>query len=293
MIKSMTGYGIGETKRDGYHITAELKTVNHRYSNIYLHMPGHLLSLESTLQKMLKEKLDRGRIDLYLKIEEDEVEGAYIPKINHELAKSYYNELTVLQNNLGFAEELKIETLISLPEVLKVKEADQNEEILHDLIVETVKKSLDSLLEMRVHEGTELCYDLIQRLDIIEREVEQIKLRAPQILEEYKARMRDRINEILDDMSIDDDRLAMEVAILAERSCINEELVRLMSHLGQFRKNLDSTEAVGRKLDFIAQEMYRETNTIGSKANDSVISNYVVNMKSEIDKIREQIQNIE
>ncbi|AZR72977.1 YicC family protein [Anoxybacter fermentans] len=293
MIKSMTGYGKGETKRDGYHVIAEIKTVNHRYSNIYLHIPNYLLALESTLIKMIKDKIDRGRVDLYLKIEEDVTEGRYTPQLNFELAKSYYTELKKLQKTLDFDQNLSMDTLISLPEVLKLKEVEHDEEILHGIIIETIEKSLDSLLQMRIHEGEELYRDLVLRLDSIEKEMDAIKEREPKVLEEYKERMRNRVNEFLEDKIVDEERLAMEIAILTERSCINEELVRLKSHIGQFRLNLEKGGAVGRKLDFIAQEMYREANTIGSKSPDAVISNHVVNIKSEIDKIREQIQNIE
>lgn len=293
MIKSMTGYGIGETKRDGYHITAELKTVNHRYSNVYLHIPGYLLSLESTLQKLLKQRLDRGRIDLYLKIEEELKEGAYLPQINYQLAKSYFDQLKILEESLGFERGVTIDTLISLPQVLKLEERVADEKILHQLIIETVEKSLDTLIQMRLHEGDQLYQDLVQRLDKITAELEQIEARSPVVIAEYSLRLHERLQEILEYTPIDQDRLAMELGIIAERSCINEEVVRLKSHLGQFKLNLEKREAVGRKLDFIAQEMYREVNTIGAKANDSLITTNVVNIKSEIDKIREQVQNIE
>lgn len=293
MIKSMTGYGIGETKRDGYHIIAELKTVNHRYSNIYLHIPGYLLSLEATLQRLLKKRLDRGRIDLYLKVEKDVETEAYLPQINLQLAKSYFNQLKVLEESLGFSQGVTIDTLVSLPEVLQLEERLPDEEILHELIMETVEKSLDSLIEMRCHEGGELREDLVHRLDKIQSELKEIEERSPQVIVEYSLRLRERLEEILEETPIDEDRLAMELGIIAERSCINEEVVRLKSHLGQFSLNLEKTEAVGRKLDFIAQEMYREVNTIGAKSNDSLLANHVVNIKSEIDKIREQVQNIE
>lgn len=293
MIKSMTGYGKGETKRDGYHITVELKTVNHRYTNIYIHIPGYLSELESTLHKMLKDKIDRGRVDLYLNIEEDITEGRYEPQLNLELAKRYYADMKILQETLGITQDVDINTLVTLPEVLKVKQAEENEELLHEIIIETLGKSLDSLLQMRSHEGEELYRDLIQRLDVIEAQVEEITMREPRVIEEYRTRMRDRLKELLEDKVVDENRLAMEIAILAERSSINEELVRLRSHLGQFRMNLAKDEPVGRKLDFIAQEMYREANTIGSKAIDSEVVNSVVAVKSEVDKIREQIQNVE
>lgn len=293
MLKSMTGYGKGETKRDGYHITAELKTVNHRYSNIYIHIPGYLSALESTLHKLVKDKVDRGRVDLYLNIDEDTTEVRHEPQINVQLARRYYTELKALQETLGIDQEVSIDTLVHLPEVLKVKEAEEDEELLYGLVTETVEKALESLLQMRTHEGEELQRDLVQRLDMIEREVGEIATREPRVIEEFRTRMRDRLRELMEDKIVDETRLAMEIAILAERSSINEELVRLRSHIGQFRLNMTKDEPVGRKLDFIAQEMYREANTIGSKAIDSEIVNCVVTIKSEVDKIREQIQNVE
>lgn len=293
MIRSMTGYGKGETKRDNYQVIVEIKTVNHRYSNIYLHMSGHLLALESTLHKTIREKINRGRVDLYLKIEEDITTGAYLPEINEELATSYYNKLNILKDKLNIKQELNLATLVSLPEVLSLKEVNEDEKVLHQIIIETVKKSLDSLITMRTHEGEELYNDFLSRLEKIESNLLKIAEREPQVIEEYKSRMRQRINDLLQDAVVEEDRLALEVAVLAEKSCINEEIVRLKSHIGQFRMNLNKSEPVGRKLDFIAQEMYRETNTIGSKSIDAIISSDVVNIKSEIDKIREQIQNIE
>lgn len=293
MLKSMTGYGKGETKRDGYHITSELKTVNHRYSNIYIHIPGYLSALESTLHKLVKDRIDRGRVDLYLNIEEDITESRHEPQINVELARRYYTELKALQESIGMDQEVSIDTLVHLPEVLKVKEAEEDEELLHGLIIETVMKALESLLQMRTHEGEELQRDLVQRLDVIEREVGEITMREPRVIEEFRTRMRERLKDLMEDKVVDETRLAMEIAILAERSSINEELVRLRSHLGQFRMNMVKDEPVGRKLDFIAQEMYREANTIGSKAIDAEIVNCVVTIKSEVDKIREQIQNVE
>ncbi len=293
MIKSMTGYGKAETKRDGYTVTAEIKTVNHRYSNIYLHTPGFLSALDIPINKMIKNKLNRGRIDLYLKVEEDITEGSYDPQVNIELAKRYYEELSILQKNLGFNENITLNSLISLPEVLKVKEAEKNSEVLHEIVLESVEKSLDSLIEMRTLEGEELYRDFIECLKTIESECQQIDEISPQVLDGYKSRMRERLQELLEDQVVDEYRLAMEIAIIAEKSSVNEEIVRLRSHLEQFRSTLKLDEPVGRKLDFIAQEMYREANTIGSKVIDSGMLNSVVNMKCEIDKIREQIQNIE
>lgn len=293
MIKSMTGYGKGETKRDSYHITVEIKTINHKYTNIYLHMPACLSALESELHKMVKDKIDRGRVDLYLNIIEDIADERREPQLNLALARRYYTELKALQESLGLDGSVTIDRLVTLPEVLKVKEAEENEETLFGVVTETVGKALDSLLQMRTHEGGEIYADMVRRLDLIAQQVEEITLREPLVHMEYKNRMRDRLKELLEDKVVDEQRLAMEIAILAERSGITEELVRLKSHLGQFRMNIKKDEAVGRKLDFIAQEMYREANTIGSKAIDAEIINFVVVIKSEVDKIREQVQNVE
>lgn len=293
MIKSMTGYGKGETKRDGYHITAEIKTINHKYTNIYLHIPACLSALESEMHKMIKDKIDRGRVDLYLNIEEDVADERREPQLNLALAKRYYAELKALEDALGLEGSVTIDRLVTLPEVLKVKEAAQDEETLFSVVTETVRKAIDSLLQMRTHEGREIYHDMVQRLDLIQTQVEEITLREPAVLLEYKNRMRERLRELLEDKVVDETRLSMEIAMLAERSGITEELVRLRSHLGQFRANIEKDEAVGRKLDFIAQEMYREANTIGSKAIDAEIINFVVVIKSEVDKIREQVQNVE
>lgn len=293
MLRSMTGYGKGQVKKDGYDVIAEIKTVNHKYTNIYLHMPNYLMALESDLKKLIKDEVSRGRIDLYLQIDEEEREERYTPQINMELAENYYNEIKKLEENLDFSQSLSIDKLISLPEVLKVKEVEQDEETLYNVIKEAVNESLRTLVEMREEEGRELCKDLIQRLDLIEEEVEKIKGREKASLEEHKERLEKRVNDLLEENKLDEERLAMEIAILAEKSGINEELVRLKSHLSQFRSNLDVEGPIGRKLDFIAQEMHREANTIGSKAIDAEISSSVVNIKGEIDKIREQIQNVE
>lgn len=293
MIKSMTGYGKGETKRDGYHITVEIKTINHKYTNIYLHIPACLSALESDIQRMVKDKIDRGRVDLYLYIEQDTADERREPQVNLTLAKRYFNELQELQLVLGLEGSVSIDRLVTLPEVLKVKEAEQDEEVLFSVVTETVEKALDSLLQMRTLEGREIYRDMVQRLELIHNQVEEIAQREPAVILEYKNRMRERLRELLEDKVVDENRLAMEIAMLAERSGITEELVRLRSHLGQFRSNIEKDEAVGRKLDFIAQEMYREANTIGSKAIDAEIINFVVVIKSEVDKIREQVQNVE
>ena len=292
MIKSMTGFGSAELSNSRWQIRCEIKAVNHRYTEVVVRMPRQFVSLEETVRSLVQKKVVRGRIEVYLNFEETEEKKSMV-KLDKELALAYHKTLNDLSSVLG--QELKVTAiqLAQMPEVLQVKDEELDIEIIKEMLSQVVIDSLEKLSKMREIEGEELTNDLSQRLLNLQGLIHKIRERAPLVVKEHQVRIKDRIKDLLDHIPLDENRLAMEIAVLADKANIDEELVRLESHCHQFKKAFDSLEAVGRKLDFIVQEMNREVNTIGSKANDMTISHLVVEAKSELEKIREQVQNIE
>ena len=289
----MTGFGRGEASGHGYHFTVELKAVNHRFFEVSVRMPRNLNILEERIRKILQEKVQRGRIDVYINIKENE-EKKRLVKVDKDLVLSYDKTLKELAIALEAAYETDIYRLAALPEVLLIEDQEMDLDLLWEPLCIAVTEALDGFLKMRKVEGGKLAGDLLERLHILQEEKDKIYNFSETFVEDYQNRLSERIQTLLGESTIlDEARLANEVAFFADRVSITEELVRLESHFDQCRQALQSTVPIGRKLDFLVQEMNREVNTIGSKANNLNISQCVVQMKSELEKIREQVQNLE
>lgn len=289
----MTGYGRGESIKDSYRIKVEIKSVNHRYNDISVRMPRHISYLEESVKKLVKEQVNRGKIDVYINLEYIN-ESAIEVKVDIPLAMSYKRELENLINELNIDDKVKLNNLLNISEIIKTERKELNEDLIWECIKESMSMGLESMIHMREKEGLELKEDIIYKLSLIEKSISYIVERSPFVVIEYKDKLTERIRELIDNnLSLDQDKINSEVAFIADKSSIDEEIVRLNSHIKQFYNILEEQEPIGRKLDFLIQELNREINTIGSKANDVIISKYVVELKSELEKIREQIQNIE
>ncbi len=292
MANSMTGFGRGEASGQGYQFTVELKAVNHRFLEVVVRLPKNFMSFEEPMRKMVQEKLQRGRVEIYINIAQTE-EKKRLAKVDKELALSYDKSLKELALSLHTAYEVDIYRLAALPEVLSLEEAETDLDKLWPVCAEALAAALEHFVRMRAMEGLKLTEDLLGRLDFLAASLEKIEQRSDSVVADYQKRLRERVQALLGETVLDEARLANEVAFFADRASITEEIVRFHSHLEQSRKALKSSDAVGRKLDFLIQEMNREINTIGSKANDLGISQVVIDVKSELEKVREQVQNLE
>ncbi|MDD5602821.1 MAG: YicC family protein [Eubacteriales bacterium] len=292
MIKSMTGFGRSSSAENNRNIIVEIRTVNHRYNDIYVRLPKSLSFLEDKVKSSAAASVTRGKTDIYISYE-DNSENARTIAVDEGLAGAYADALRKIRENLKLKDDISVGLISSLPDVLKVERQEEDLETIWDHIFPVLTDALKLLTEMRTEEGSKLKDSLLDRSAGIEKYLEKIETRAPEVITDYRARLESRITELLQQQPVDENRLAAETAIFADRCSIDEEIVRLKSHLGQMKASFDSVEPVGRKLDFLIQEMNREVNTIGSKANDLVITKNVVDMKSELEKIREQVQNIE
>jgi uncharacterized protein (TIGR00255 family) len=292
MIKSMTGYGRVETLLDGRNIVVEAKSVNHRFLEISLRTPAALFPLEMEYKKKIGERFKRGRIDVSIRLEG---EGADTSKVNLNLdiARNYFDVLNRLIAEFHLQETITLKSLTGFRDIFTPPSETQLSSDFLSHVEKTLQEALSMLVNMRQEEGIALYSDMEMRLKAISEIMETIRLRAPEVVLEYQKRLADRIKELTAGYVLDDARLAQEVAIMADRCDITEELVRMQSHLGQFRALLQSDEAQGRKIDFLLQEMNREINTVGSKSNDAEIARQVIEAKSELGKLREQAQNIE
>lgn len=292
MARSMTGFGRGETTGPLGRLTVEMKAVNHRFSEVVFRMPKQLNALEEQARKLVQAQVSRGRVDIF--VSWDRTADARGVKVDKELAMAYYSALKQLGEEIGSKSELSLDTLARLPDVLTVGEGEVTSEELWPLFESALNQARAQLVAMREREGASLVSDVAARLDTLVAFGDLVATRSPQVVEEYKSRLQRRLEELLPQgHAVDPQRLAQEVAIFADRSDITEEVQRLGSHIGQFRQTLGEEEAIGRKLDFLVQELGREVNTIGSKANDAAITARVVEAKGELEKIREQVQNIE
>lgn len=292
MIKSMTGYGRGEAVMPGKKFIFELKAVNHRYCEVVLRLPRCLSPLEGRIKRLIQSRIARGRVDGFLAMEECGEDNVAV-KVDKTLATAYYKAMKELQESLGIDGKIELKHLIALPDVFIVEESIKNLEEMWPSVQEAVESALESLVKMRMVEGEQLAVDLLKRVEQVALLNEKIKNRAPLVVEYYRERLKARLKEFLEEGFLENGRIAAEAAIFAERSSITEETVRLESHVNQVRNCLKADEPAGRKLDFLVQEMNREVNTIASKAGDLEISRLVVEVKSELEKIREQVQNIE
>lgn len=291
MIKSMTGYGRSNVSKNEREYQIEIKSVNHRYLDVSIKMPRQLSYLEETIKREISSKVRRGKIDIFITFENNSLEGREI-KINTELAKAYIDELKKLAEKENILADIQVTEISKYPDVLNIQNSQDDETIKEELI-ETVRIATENLVQMREIEGAKISEDLITRLDKIQSKVNEISKISTGLIEEYVVKLEERIKEILKNQEIDKSRLAQEVVIYADKCSIEEEVTRLNSHISQFKTLLNSNETIGKKLDFIVQEMNRETNTIGSKANKLEITNGVIDIKTEIENIREQVQNIE
>lgn len=293
MVKSMTGFGRGEVSNEFLKFKVEIKAVNHRYNDVLVKMPRHIGYLEETIKKVIKEKISRGKVDVYINLEYIN-ESAIDVKVDIPLAKSYKIALENLTKELQLEDSVKLNNILNISEVVRTERKEIDEDLVWTTLKESLNIALENILAMRVAEGNELKNDILFKLENIERFVHSIEERAPNVVLEYKVRLKERIDRLLDEgTSLDEDRLGNEIVFFADKSSIDEELVRLHSHIKQFNTILNEEKLVGRKLDFLIQEVNREINTIGSKANDIIITKYVVELKTELEKIREQIQNLE
>ena len=291
MIKSMTGFGRCEMTGKDRKLTVEMKSVNHRYLDVNIKMPKKLNFFESSIRTELKNYITRGKVDIFITCE-DYSEGIGSLKYNRVLAKEYLNYLREMAREFEL-DDIRVSTLSRYPEVLVMEEQNIDEEELWKDLQSALREAAESFVKARVAEGENLQRDLLSKLDVMLTHVEFITERSPKLIQEYKEKLREKVRELLEDVHIDENRLYMEVTIFADKVCVDEELVRLRSHIESMKETLVSGGSVGRKLDFIAQEMNREANTILSKANDLEISARAIDLKNEIEKVREQIQNIE
>jgi len=287
----MTGFGRGEAKGKWGTVVVEARSLNHRYLEVSSRLPSSLLSLEDRIRETVSKKLKRGRITLSVSFERD---GAFgdLAHIDERHAKRYYEILVSLKKELNLHGEIGIGDLLSLPDVVKADTAKEEIQEIWSQIREALEKATDQLIEMRETEGKALTNDLLRRATLIEKELTRIAKRAPIVLKQYRTRLLERIKEMTGSEKVDRDRLEQEVVFFAENSDITEEVTRMHSHLEALQKTLSMKEEAGRKLDFIAQELQREINTIGQKSHDLEISQSVIQIKGEIERIREQIQNI-
>ena len=292
MIKSMTGFGRCEFTDEKRKFTVELKSVNHRYLDVNIKMPKKLNFFESSIRALLKEYIERGKVDVYITYE-DYTEDNYALKYNSALAAQYLDYLNRMAEEFGLENDIRVSNLSRYPDVLVMEEQDVDEKELWDGLERALRGACEQFVASRIKEGENLKVDLIDKLDHMISYIDFIEKRSPLIMEEYRKRLEDKIKEILGDRQMDDVRIATEVTIYADKVCVDEETVRLRSHINTTKDTLLEGGSIGRKLDFIAQEMNREANTILSKANNIQISDTGINLKTSIEKVREQIQNIE
>lgn len=292
MIKSMTGFGRSEVSEGDRKLTIEMKAVNHRYLDINIKIPKKLNFFESAIRSEMKKYIQRGKVDIFFSYE-DFTENKIALKYNEDLAKEYLHYFKKMSDELGLQNDVQISELSRFPEILTMEEQSINEEELWNLILKAIGLAGEKMVETRKQEGEILKQDLLFKLADIEKHVDFIEKRSPDLVKEFRNKIEEKVKELLGDTQIEESRLATELILYADKICVDEELVRLRSHVENTKFTLEQGGSIGRKLDFIAQEMNREANTILSKANDLEISNHAIDIKTEIEKIREQIQNIE
>lgn len=293
MAISMTGFGRGEYKDDNYYFLIECKTINHKYCDINVRLPRKISFLEDKIRNLVKDYVKRGRVDLYIKLDLLGSEDVNL-KFDETLATQYVHILKQIKDKFDLVDDISVMNIAKFPDVVKSEEKEDDEDLLWSMIRQALEEALMKLKEMRSEEGKKLSDDIIMRCDLLKNYIEEIEKYSYNVVIDYKEKLNVRISEMLENPSIlDENRLAQEVAIYADKSSITEEIVRFRSHIDQLKKTVVKNDSIGRKIDFLIQEMNRETNTIGSKSSDLNITNLVVEVKSELEKVREQIQNIE
>ncbi len=292
MIKSMTGFGRGVAEDEKRSFRVEIRGVNHRYLDLNLRIPKSLMGLEEKMKKIISASVSRGKIDVFVTYQNFSKEDQEV-LYNHDLAGQYVNVLEQMAKEYSLDGKPSISLLTTFPDVLYTKEKEENEEEIWELLEKALVESVSSMVEMKVREGKALKLDLLEKANTIRNYIEMIKVMDREVIPKYKERLEERIASLLQTIPVDENRLALEIAMYTDKASIDEEITRLNSHMNQMEKFLEEDEPVGRKLDFLAQEMNREANTIASKSVDLEITNTVLQIKNEIEKIREQMQNIE
>ncbi|MCI8276613.1 MAG: YicC family protein [Clostridia bacterium] len=291
MIKSMTGFGRSRYEKDGRTYTVEIKSVNHKYTDVSVKLPRFFSSIEDKIRKEILNSISRGKVDVFITFENYSSEGTNI-RVNRELAKEYIKEFKLLAEETGVDYHLSVTDISKLPEILKIEDMQDEDKILTELM-QAVNQALEKFVEMRTEEGKKLISDIEKRIYYVREKIEEIKTFSSTLVEEYMQKLELRVKELMKTNVVDEARLAQEIVIFSDKSSVEEELTRLESHISQILKLIKESSPIGKKMDFLIQEMNREVNTIGSKANSLEITNRVIDIKTEIENIREQIQNIE
>lgn len=293
MIRSMTGFGHGEVSNDkNQKVTVEMKSVNHRYCDISLKLPKKLAMFEANIRNIMKEYASRGKIDIYVSYE-DLSETAVSLHYNQAMAEEYMQVFKKMQEDFNIETKITAEALAKYPEVVTIEEVQQDEEVWWELLEAALRQAAEKFVETRTIEGANLKRDLLGKLDQMAADVAFIEERSPQIIAEYRSKLEEKVKEFLEDSTIEENRIAAEVTLYADKIAVDEEIVRLQSHISSMTDVLESDESIGRKLDFMAQEMNREANTILSKSSDVDLADQAIELKTNVEKVREQIQNIE
>ena len=292
MIKSMTGYGRKQAIIDGFSITAEIKSVNHRYFEFSSRVPRAYGFLEEKIKSYVQSYISRGKVECYIQIESLE-EGESVVEINNSLAKGYYDALKELASRYELRDDISVSLLSRFQNIFSIHQCEADEERIWNAVREVLAGAVESFISMRATEGEKLKNDILSRCDTIIENVSFIESRSPETVKEYNAKLYARMQEVLSQPQIDEQRILLEAAIYADKVAVDEETVRLRSHISQLRDFMESKDTIGRKADFLVQEINREANTIGSKAQDVAIAKKVIDIKAEVEKIREQVQNIE
>lgn len=293
MIRSMTGFGHGEVSNDkNQKVTVEMKSVNHRYCDISLKLPKKLAMFEANIRNIMKEYASRGKIDIYVSYE-DLSETAVSLHYNQAMAEEYMQVFKKMQEDFNIETKITAEALAKYPEVVTIEEVQQDEEVWWELLEAALRQAAEKFVETRTIEGANLKRDLLGKLDQMAADVAFIEERSPQIIAEYRSKLEEKVKEFLEDSTIEENRIAAEVTLYADKIAVDEEVVRLQSHISSMTDVLESDESIGRKLDFMAQEMNREANTILSKSSDVDLADHAIELKTNVEKVREQIQNIE
>lgn len=293
MIRSMTGFGHGEVSNDkNQKVTVEMKSVNHRYCDISLKLPKKLAMFEANIRNIMKEYASRGKIDIYVSYE-DLSETAVSLHYNQAMAEEYMQVFKKMQEDFNIETKITAEALAKYPEVVTIEEVQQDEEVWWELLEAALRQAAEKFVETRTIEGANLKRDLLGKLDQMAADVSFIEERSPQIIAEYRSKLEEKVKEFLEDSTIEENRIAAEVTLYADKIAVDEEIVRLQSHISSMTDVLESDESIGRKLDFMAQEMNREANTILSKSSDVDLADHAIELKTNVEKVREQIQNIE
>ena len=293
MIRSMTGFGHGEVSNDkNQKVTVEMKSVNHRYCDISLKLPKKLAMFEANIRNIMKEYASRGKIDIYVSYE-DLSETAVSLHYNQAMAEEYMQVFKKMQEDFNIETKITAEALAKYPEVVTIEEVQQDEEVWWELLEAALRQAAEKFVETRTIEGANLKRDLLGKLDQMAADVTFIEERSPQIIAEYRSKLEEKVKEFLEDSTIEENRIAAEVTLYADKIAVDEEIVRLQSHISSMTDVLESDESIGRKLDFLVQEMNREANTILSKSSDVDLADHAIELKTNVEKVREQIQNIE